>query len=130
MKATRSLHNNFGCYNFAYRRGAMFLALAYRSKWPNEWAREWFYMKNNLNEWADIKGIIQTPIATCFVYKKPTCYINFEVQVAIVSYNVICTHIGIRDLVQEFLAFKTWPVGAEWEMSKMSEKMLWTWILG
>jgi hypothetical protein len=26
MKATRGLHNNFGCYRFAYRRGAMFLA--------------------------------------------------------------------------------------------------------
>jgi hypothetical protein len=36
----------------------MFLAPAYRSKWPNEWAREWFYMKNNLNEQPDIKGII------------------------------------------------------------------------
>jgi hypothetical protein len=36
--------------SLAYRRGAMFLALAYQSKWPNEWAREWFYMKNDLNE--------------------------------------------------------------------------------
>jgi hypothetical protein len=68
-KATRGLHNNFGCYNFVYRRGVMFLALAYRSKWPNEWTWEWFYMKNDLNEWTDIKGIIQTPIVTCFEYK-------------------------------------------------------------
>jgi hypothetical protein len=79
-------------------------------------------MKNDLNERADIKGIIQTPIATCFVYKKPTCYINFEAQAAIDAYNVLCTHIGIRDLVQVFLAFKTWPLGAEWVMSKMSKK--------
>jgi hypothetical protein len=50
MKATRGLHNNFGYYNFAYRRGALFLALAYRSKWLNEWAKEWFYMKNVLKE--------------------------------------------------------------------------------
>jgi hypothetical protein len=28
----------------------------------------------------------------------------------------------MRDLVQEFLAFKTWSLAAEWEMSKMSEK--------
>jgi hypothetical protein len=28
-KATRGLLNNFGCYNFAYRRGAMFPNLAY-----------------------------------------------------------------------------------------------------
>ena len=40
MKTISGLHNNFGCYNFAYQRGAMFPALAYRSKWSNEWARE------------------------------------------------------------------------------------------
>jgi hypothetical protein len=79
-------------------------------------------MKNRLNERTDIKRIIQTPILTCFGYKKPTCYINFEAQAAIVAFNVVCTHIGIRDLVQEFLAFKTWPLGAQWEMSKMSKK--------
>lgn len=56
--------------------------------------------------------------------KKPTCYINFEAQAVIDAYNVVCTHIGIRDLVQVFLAFKTWPLGAEWEMSKMSKNAL------
>jgi hypothetical protein len=65
-KATRGLHNNFGCYNFAYRRGSMFPALAYRSKWLNEWVKKWFYMKNDLTTRVDIKGIIQTPIVTSF----------------------------------------------------------------
>jgi hypothetical protein len=37
-KATRGLHNNFSYYNFAYRRGAMFLSPACRFKWTNEWA--------------------------------------------------------------------------------------------
>jgi hypothetical protein len=121
-KATRGLHNSFGCYNFAYRRGSMFLALACRSKWTNEWAKEWFYMKNDMNARADIKGIIQTPVATSFGYKKPMCYINFEAQATIVAFNVVCTHIGTRDLVHEFLAFKTWLLVTEWDMSKMSKK--------
>jgi hypothetical protein len=56
----------------------MFLALSYRSKWPNEWAKEWFYMKNDLTARADILGIIQSPIVTSFGFKKPTCYVNFE----------------------------------------------------
>jgi hypothetical protein len=64
--ATSDLQNNFGCYNFAYRSGALSLALAYQSKWSNEW----FYMKNDLKERPDIKEIIQTPIHTCFGYKK------------------------------------------------------------
>jgi hypothetical protein len=75
----------------------MFSAPAYQSKWPNEWMKEWFYMKNDLNEQTDIKGIIQTPVVTCFGYEKPTCYINFEAQVAIVAINVVYTHIGTRD---------------------------------
>jgi hypothetical protein len=37
IKATRGLHNNYGCYKFVYQRGSMFPSLAYRSKWPNEW---------------------------------------------------------------------------------------------
>jgi hypothetical protein len=97
-KAARSLHNNFGCYNFAYQRGSIFLALAYRSKWSNEWAKEWFYMKNDLTAWADIKGIIQIPIVISFGYKKLACYINFEAQAVVVAFNVVCTHIGTRDL--------------------------------
>jgi hypothetical protein len=57
-KATRGLHNNFVCYNFSYRRGTLFSALAYQSKWLNERAKEWFYMKNDLKEQPNIKGII------------------------------------------------------------------------
>jgi hypothetical protein len=56
-------------------------------------------MKNDLKECPDIKGIIQTLIHTCFGYKKPTCYINFKAQAAIVAFNVVCTYVGTRDLV-------------------------------
>jgi hypothetical protein len=56
---TRGLHNNFGGYKFAYQRDVMFSALAYQSKWPNEWAKEWFYMKNDLNEQTDIKELFR-----------------------------------------------------------------------
>jgi hypothetical protein len=113
MKATRGLHNNFGYYNFAYQKGVLFLALAYRSKWLNEWAKEWLFMNDDLEERANIKGIMQRPIRTCFGYKRPTYYINFEAQAAIAAFNVVCTHIGTRDLVHEYLPFKTWPLRAE-----------------
>jgi hypothetical protein len=39
-----------------------------------------------------------------------------------VAFNVVCTYVGTRDLVQEFLSFKIWPLRDEWEMPKMSEK--------
>jgi hypothetical protein len=94
----------------------MFLTLAYRTKWPNEWTKEWFYMKNDLNEQTDITGIIQTHIVTSFRYKSQCVTSSSK------PFNVVCTHNGTRGLVQEFLAFKTWPLLIEWEMSKMSEK--------
>jgi hypothetical protein len=80
----------------------MFLTLTYRSKWQNEWAKEWFYMKNDLNEQTNIKGIIRTLIVISFRYKKQTCYINFKAQAVIVAFIALCTHIGARDLVKEF----------------------------
>jgi hypothetical protein len=39
-----------------------------------------------------------------------------------VAFNVVCTYVGTRGLVQEYLAFKTWPLRDDWEMPKMSEK--------
>jgi hypothetical protein len=83
----------------------MFVALAYRSKWSNEWAKEWVYMKNDLNARTDVKSIIQIPIATSFGYKKPTCYINFEEQTIIVAFNVVCACIGTTNHVQDFFCF-------------------------
>jgi hypothetical protein len=32
--------------------------------------------------------------------------------------NDVCSYIGTRDLVQEHLAFKVWPLTVEWEMPK------------
>jgi hypothetical protein len=34
------------------------------------------------------------------------------------AFNTICTYIGTRDLVQEYIAFKAWLLANEWEMSK------------
>jgi hypothetical protein len=39
------LHENFGCYNFSYRKTTKFLVISYRSKWPAGWKSEWFYVK-------------------------------------------------------------------------------------
>jgi hypothetical protein len=37
------LHNNFGYYNFSYKKYMRFSMLAYRTMWPSEWTKEWFY---------------------------------------------------------------------------------------
>jgi hypothetical protein len=39
------LHENFGCYNFAYRKDTKAPVLSYRTKWPTGWKSEWYYIK-------------------------------------------------------------------------------------
>jgi hypothetical protein len=40
-------------------------------------------------------------------------------QIALVEFRVIAEHIGTRDLVQEFLAFRVFPTLKEWDMPKL-----------
>jgi hypothetical protein len=40
-------------------------------------------------------------------------------QIALAEFRVIAEHIGTRDLVQEFLAFKVFPTMKEWTMPKL-----------
>jgi hypothetical protein len=34
------------------------------------------------------------------------------------AFNTVCSYIGSRDLVQEHIIFKVWPLTNEWEMLK------------
>jgi hypothetical protein len=43
-------------------------------------------------------------------------------QIALAEFRVITEHIGTRDLVQEFLAFKVFPTMKEWAMPKLEGK--------
>jgi hypothetical protein len=40
-------------------------------------------------------------------------------QIALAEFRVIAKHIGTRDLVQEFLAFRVFPTLKEWDMPKL-----------
>jgi hypothetical protein len=41
-----------------------------------------------------------------------------KAQACLVAFNIVCSYISIRDLVQEHIAFKVCPLINEWEMSK------------
>jgi hypothetical protein len=40
-------------------------------------------------------------------------------QIALGEFRVVAEHIGTRDLVQEFLAFRVFPTLKEWDMPKL-----------
>jgi hypothetical protein len=80
--------------------------------------KQWFYVKNDLNQREDVRGIIQRPIWLRFDIRRPSITIRNEVQACLMAFHAVCTYIGTRDLVQEHIAFKVWPLTNEWEMPK------------
>jgi hypothetical protein len=80
--------------------------------------KQWFYIKNDLDQKEDVRGIIQRPIWSRFSIRRPSIAIRNEVQACLMAFNTVFTYIGTRDLVQEHIAFKVWPLANEWEMLK------------
>jgi hypothetical protein len=111
------LHENFGRYNFAYRKTTKFPVISYRSKWPAAWKSEWFYVKVD----EEKEKLVQSPLELTFGETRPQCNMTpgSPSQIALAEFRVIADHIGTRDLVQEFLAFRVFPTLKEWAMPKL-----------
>jgi hypothetical protein len=111
------LHENFGCYNFAYWKTMKFPVISYRSKWPAGWKSEWFYVKVD----EDKEKLVQSPLELTFGETRPRCRMEVEgpTWAALGEFKIIAEHIGTRDLVQEFLAFRVFPTMKEWTMPKL-----------
>jgi hypothetical protein len=75
-------------------------------------------VKNDLNQREDVRGVIQRPIWSCFGIRGPSIALGNEMQACQIAFNTICTYIGSRDLVQEHIAYKVWPLANEWDMPK------------
>jgi hypothetical protein len=110
------LHDNFGCYNFAYRKDAKYPVISYHTKWPDGWKSEWFYVKVDEKK----EKLVQSPLRLTFGVTRPQCVMDPDspCQIALGEFRVIAEHIGTRDLVQEFLAFRVFPTLKEWDMPK------------
>jgi hypothetical protein len=103
-------HNNFGCYGFIARSNASYPVPTYRKRWPGAWMEEWFYVKNNLIERGDIKEIIQRPIWSRFGLRRPKVVIESDVEACQKAFSNVCAFIGIRDIIQEHIAYRVWPL--------------------
>jgi hypothetical protein len=83
---------------------------------------EWFYMKNDLKSREDIKRIIMHPIWQRFGLRRPKVEMNEAAEECQRAFGVVCSFIGTRDLVQEHIAFRVWPLVEKWEMPKETIK--------
>jgi hypothetical protein len=79
---------------------------------------EWFYVKNNLIEREDIKGIIQCPIWSRFGIRRPATALGNDIEAYQKAFNNVCAFIGTPDLVQEHIAYRVWPLVNDREMPK------------
>jgi hypothetical protein len=111
-------HNNFGCYGFIARSNASYPVPTYRKKWLGAWMEEWFYVKNDLIKMKDIKEIIQRPIWSRFGLRRPKVAIEGDVEACQKAFSNVCAFIGTRDIVQEHIAYRVWPLVDSWEMPK------------
>jgi hypothetical protein len=80
--------------------------------------KEWFYVKNDLKAQEDIKEIIMRPIWQRFGLRKPKVEIDEAAEECRKAFGIVCSFIGTRDLVQEHIAFRVWPLVEKWEMPK------------
>jgi hypothetical protein len=111
-------HNNFGCYSFVPLSEANYHVPTFWNKWSGSWMTQWFYVKNELDRREDVRDVIQRPIWSRFGNRRPSITLGNEVQACQMAFNTICTYNGTRDLVQEHIAYKVWPLANEWEMPK------------
>jgi hypothetical protein len=111
------LHENFGCYNFAYRKDMKTPVVSYRTKWPTGWKNEWFYVKVDEKK----EKLVQSPLDLTFGLTRPLCDMlhGSPCREAVGEFRVVSEHIGTRDLVQEYLANRVFPTLKEWNMPKL-----------
>jgi hypothetical protein len=111
-------HNNFGCYSFVARSGSSCPVPTFQKRWPGDWMKEWFYVKNDLKAREYITEIIMRPIWSRFGLWKPKVQIDEAAKGCRRAFGIVCSFIGTRDLVQEHVAYRIWPLVDNWEMPK------------
>jgi hypothetical protein len=103
MKARADgLHENFGCYNFAYRKDTKSPVLSYRTKWPTGWKNKWFYMKVDEKNREKLMTMVMSLLSLNFGMTRPLCnmQLGLPCQLAEVEFRVVAEQISTRDLVR------------------------------
>jgi hypothetical protein len=115
------LQENFGCYNFAYRKDTKAPVLSYHAKWPTGWKSKWFYIKVDEKKREKLMTMVMSPLALSFGMTRPLCNMKpgLACQLSVSEFRVVAEQISTRDLVQEYLANRTSPTLSEFSMPKL-----------
>jgi hypothetical protein len=115
------LHENFGCYNFAYSKDTKAPVLSYRTKWPTGWKSEWFYIKADDKKRGKLMTMVMCSLTLSFGMTRPLCNMKpgSACQLSVSEFRVVAEQISTRDLVQEYLANRTSLTLSEFSMPKL-----------
>jgi hypothetical protein len=83
--------------------------IAYHTKWPTGWTNEWFYVKADEKRREKLMSMVMSPLKLSFDMTRPLCNMQLgsPCRLAEVEFTVVAEHISTRDLVQEYLVYKT-----------------------
>ena len=100
------------------------LVIGYRTKWPTGWTNEWFYVKVDEKKRDKLVTMVMSPMRLSLGMTWPLCNMQLgsPCQVAEVQFRVVAAEISTRDLVQEYLANRTFPTSSGWGMLKKKEE--------
>jgi hypothetical protein len=71
-----------------------------------------------------LMSIVMSPLKLSFGKPRPLCNMQLgsPYQLAKVEFRVVAEHISTRDLVQEYLMYKTFPTSGGWGMPKKKDE--------
>jgi hypothetical protein len=71
-----------------------------------------------------LMSMLMSPLKLSFGMTRLLCNMQLgsPCQLAEVEFRVVAGHIGTRDLVQEYMANRTFPTSSGWEMPKKKEE--------
>jgi hypothetical protein len=84
---------------------------------------EWFYMNADEKNREKLMTMVMSPLSLSFGITRPLCNMQLgsPYQLAEVEFRVVAEQISTRDLVQEYLANRTYPTSSGWGMPKKKE---------
>jgi hypothetical protein len=82
-----------------------------------------FYMKADEKNREELMTMVMSPMSLNFGMTWPLCYMQLgsPCQLAEVEFRVVAEQISTIDLVQEYLANRTYPTSSGWGMPKKKE---------
>jgi hypothetical protein len=115
------LHKNFGCYNFAYRKDTKAPVIGYVLNGQLGGQMNGFRSKRTRRE--KLMTMVMRPMNLSSGMTRPLCHMQLgsPCLVAEVEFRVVAAEISTWDLVQEYLANKTFPTSSDWGMPKKKE---------